>query len=194
MARIEPKRRTGPLVRLSKWISRRKFGGAVPEPVGLMAHRPLLLHAYSGLELAFERSHKAPGNLKQLAEMKAAAVVGCQWCLDFGSWLSLRSGVSERQLMELGDYRTSDAFSEDERLVVEYAEAISQTPTEVPDELFQRLRRRFDEEQIVELTWAAAIENLRARFNWALGIESQGYCKDGVCALPDRPVEASAAG
>jgi AhpD family alkylhydroperoxidase len=192
MARIEPMRQGGPLVRLSEWISRRKFGGTVPEPVTLMAHRPLLMHAYSGLELAFERSHKAPGNLKELAEMKAAAVVGCEWCLDFGSWLSLRSGVTERQLRELGDYRTSDAFTADEKLVIEYAEAISQTPADVPAELSERLRERFDEEQIVELTWAAAIENLRARFNWALGIESQGYCKDGACALPDRPVEASA--
>ena len=78
MARIEPKRRRDALVRLSEWISRRKFGGTVPEPVELMAHRPLLLHAYSGLELAFERSHKTPGNLKELAEMKAAAVVGCR--------------------------------------------------------------------------------------------------------------------
>jgi AhpD family alkylhydroperoxidase len=192
MARIEPRRRRGPLVRLSHWIARRKFGGRLPEPVGLMAHRPLLMHAYSGLELAFERSHKAPGNLKELAEMKAATAVGCRWCLDFGSWLSLRSGVSERQLRELGHYRESDAFSADEKLVIEYAEAISQTPAAVPDELFARLRERFDEEQIVELTWAAAIENLRARFNWALGIESQGYCKDGACALPDTPAEANA--
>jgi AhpD family alkylhydroperoxidase len=192
MARIEPKRRRDPLIRLSEWISRRKFGGTVPEPVTLMAHRPLLLHAYSGLELAFERSHKTPGNLKELAEMKAAAVVGCEWCLDFGSWLSLRSGVSEEQLREIGDYMDSDAFSDDEKLVIEYAEAISKTPANVPDELFGRLRQRFDEEQIVELTWAAAIENLRARFNWALGIQSQGYCKDGTCALPDRPVEAGA--
>jgi hypothetical protein len=48
-----------------------------------------------------------------------------------------------------------------------------------------RLRRRFDEPQIVELTWAAAIENLRARFNWALGIESQGYAEGAVCVRPE---------
>ena len=57
-------RRGGPLVRLSKWISRRRFGGTVPEPLALMAHRPLLLHAYSGLELAFERSRNTPGHLR----------------------------------------------------------------------------------------------------------------------------------
>lgn len=192
MARIEPKQRRGPLLRLSHWIAGRKFGGMVPEPVTLMAHRPLLLHAYSGLELAFERSHKAPENLKALAEMKAAAVAGCEWCLDFGSWLSLKSGVTERQLRELGEYRTSDAFTEDEKLVIEYAEAISQTPANVSDELFRRVRERFDEPQIVELTWAAAIENMRARFNWALGIESQRYCKDGACALPEEPATVSA--
>lgn len=191
MARIKPRQRRGPLIRLSERIASRKFGGRVPEPMTLMAHLPLLLHTYSGLELAFERSHRTPDNLKALAEMKAAAVAGCEWCLDFGSWLSLRSDVTERQLRELREYRTSDAFTEDERLVIEYAEAISRTPVDVPTELFERLRERFDEPQIVELTWAAAIENMRARFNWALGIESQGYCKDGTCALPDKRVEAS---
>ena len=192
MARIRAPEKPGRLTRLVWRIAKRQTGGRLAEPVALMGHSPLLMNAYGGFEMAFERSRRAPRKLKLLVELKASALCGCEWCLDFGSWLSLKSGVTERQLRELGEYRTSDAFTEDEKLVIEYAEAISQTPVDVPHELFERLRARFDEPQIVELTWAAAIENLRARFNWALGIESQGYCKDGACALPDRPAEASA--
>ena len=74
--------------------------------------------------------------------------------------------------------------------MLEYAEGISRTPVEVPDELFARLRERFDEAQIVELTWAASIENLRARFNWALGIGSQGYAEGAFCVRPERSAPA----
>ena len=186
MARIGG-RKPGPLLRVAYRMTQRQFGGdRVPEPVEINAHHPLLMNGYGALELAFQRSRKAPARLKVLAEMKAAAMVGCPWCLDFGSYLSLESGVTEEQLRELPRFRESDAFDDEEKLVLEYAEGISKTPAEISDELFERLRARFDEAQIVELTYAAAIENLRSRFNWALGIESQGYSDGAVCAVPER--------
>ena len=193
MARIQPPRRTGPLTRLLLWVARRQSGGTLPEPFALQAHAPGLLRGYAIFELAFMRSKRAPEKLKALAELKAAALCGCEWCMDFGSWLANHdAGVSEEQLRELPNFRDSDAFDGDEKLVLEYAEAISRTPVDVPDELFERLRGRFDPEQIVELTYAAAIENLRARFNWALGITSQGYSEGAVCIRPEQLPAAAA--
>jgi alkylhydroperoxidase family enzyme len=189
MARIEAPKRTGPITRLTLWMAKRQSGGTVPEPFALQAHTPRLMKGYGAFEWTFMKSHRAPERLKALAELKAAALCGCEWCMDFGSWLSQSTaGVTEEQLRELPDYRQSDAFDEDEKLVLEYAECISRTPVDVPDELFDRLRARFDEAQLIELTYAAAIENMRARFNWALGIDSQGYSEGAVCirreALP----------
>ncbi len=190
MARIEG-RQAGPLLKLVYRVAQGQLGGGkLPEPVAVNAHHPLLMSGYGGLEFAFERSRKAPKKLKMLAEMKAAAMAGCEWCIDYGSWLSRQNGLTEEQLRDLPHFRESEAFSDDEKVVLEYAEGISKTPIEVPDELFDRLRARFDEGQIVELTYAAAIENLRARVNWALGIESQDYSEGAVCALPERPVSA----
>jgi alkylhydroperoxidase family enzyme len=186
MARIEAPESPGPHTRLVWAIARRQAGGKLPEPVALMAHSPLLMDAYGGLEMAFERSKRAPRRLMMLAELKASALCGCEWCMDFGSWLARsRGGITEEQLRELPRFRESDAFDEDEKLVLEYAEGISRTPVEVPDEVFDRLRERFDQGQIVELTWAAAIENLRARFNWALGIDSQDYSEGAFCVRPE---------
>jgi 4-carboxymuconolactone decarboxylase len=162
-------------------------GGRVPEPLPVMAHHPVLMGAHGGLEFAFEHSRRAPKKLKLLAEMKAAAVAGCEWCLDFGSFLGREGGLTEQQLRDLPRFRESDAFTPDEKLVVEYAEGISKTPIDVPDELFDRLRARFDEAQILELTYAAALENFRARINKSLGIESQNYTEGAVCAVPERP-------
>jgi len=96
-----------------------------------------------------------------------------------------RSGATERQLLELADYRDSDAFSDDEKLALEYAEAMSATPAVIGDELFERLRARWDERQLVELTSAIALENYRARFNHAVGLGAQGFSEGAVCARPE---------
>ena len=62
-----------------------------------------------------------------------------------------------------------------ERLVIEYADAVSRTPVDVSDELRERLRAEFTEKQIVELSNTIAWEHARARFNRGLGIESDRF-------------------
>lgn len=186
MSRIDPPENPGLLTRLTWRIARRKAGGdRVPEPVAIQSHHPSLQRGYSMFELAFGRADEVPARLKMLAELKAGAVCGCEWCMDYGSWLARGEGISEEQLRALPNFRESDLFDESEKLVLEYAEGISRTPVEVGDELFGRLRERFDEPQIVELTFAAGIENLRARVNWALGIGSQGYTEGAFCVRPE---------
>ena len=58
--------------------------------------------------------------------------------------------------------------------------------TEMTDELYESLRRHIDEAQMVELTTAVALENMRARFNYALGIDSQEFSEGTFCAVPER--------
>ncbi len=58
------------------------------------------------------------------------------------------------------------------------------TPARVPGELFDRLRQHLDDDQIVELTHHIALENMRGRFNLALGIGSAGFSNGMVCAVP----------
>jgi len=98
--------------------------------------------------------------------------------------VSRAHGVSGEQIAGLSSYRTDFNFSELERLVLEYADAITRTPVEVPDALFARLRENFDEPQLVELTSAIAWEGYRARFSHALGIGSENFSEGAVCALP----------
>jgi hypothetical protein len=70
---------------------------------------------------------------------------------------------------------------------------MSKTNVDVPDELFARLREHFDDEQIVELTAAVAIENFRARFNDALGIPPSGFSEGMFCPVPDAIANGAAA-
>ena len=78
-------------------------------------------------------------------------------------------------------------FGDAERTVVEYATEMTQTRVDVRDELFARLRRHYGGPEIVEITAAIAWENYRARFNHALGFESEGFSEAEVCPLPAPP-------
>lgn len=94
-------------------------------------------------------------------------------------------------MVALPQYKSSALFSETERLVLEYADAMTQTPVEVPDTLFARLREQFTDVQLVELTATLAWENYRARFDHAFGVEAEGFTQESSCAMPV-PEEAKA--
>ena len=99
-------------------------------------------------------------------------------------------GITEEQLRDLARFRESDAFSEVEKVTLDYAVAMTQTPQDVTDDLVVLLGKHFDEGQIVELTAAIAWENWRSRFNHALGIEAHGFTEGAFCPIPDRPAGA----
>ncbi len=184
--RIEPvpDKTRNPMTRTAYAIARRRFGD-VPDPMRIYAHNQTVMTAWSMHELATERATTMPERLKHLASMRAAMVAGCEWCLDFGSFLSKGHGVSEDEMRELPHYRQSDTFDETEKLVMDYATGMSRSPVDVPDELFGKLRALFDEAQLVELTDIVALENYRARFNWAFGLEGQGFSEGAYCVPPE---------
>ena len=84
------------------------------------------------------------------------------------------AGVSDEKLLALADHATSDLYDDRERAALAYADAVTRTGEEIPEALFERLRRLFDEDQIVELTEIIAWENASSKFNHALGVPSQG--------------------
>ena len=180
----------GPFARLVRWYGRRTYGGELA-PVDAYLHNRKLLLGYGAFETATERASQVDDRLKALAEMKTASVVGCEWCMDFGSRLATAHGVPERQLRELPVYANSDAFDGREKLVLEYATSMTRTPAETSAELVARLQQHFDDGQLVELTNAIAIENLRARFNHALGLDPQGFSEGAFCVVGE-PAERDA--
>jgi AhpD family alkylhydroperoxidase len=187
-------REAGLLVKLAYFFMQRKFtqlagretrlmDERMIEPLKMYAHVPGLLLGIAGLEQATARLHNLDERLKNLAELKAATLTQCEYCIDLGSLVAHRSGLSEEQLLALPSYRTSKLFTDLEKLVLDYAVGMSSTPVDVPDALFADLREHFDDTQIVELTHVIALENLRGRFNLALGIGAAGFSEGMVCAV-----------
>lgn len=188
MTRIEgvPARKAGLLVKLIYRMTKRRYGRMM-DPVAVYAHVPGLLIGYGMYEQATSKLHGVDDRLKALAECKAAAVVNCEFCVDIASHVARDSGITDEQLLALPRYRESACFDERERLVLDYATAISRTPARVEDELFEQLRGLFDERQLVELTNAITIENMRARFNSAFAMTPAGFSEGMVCVRPEQP-------
>jgi alkylhydroperoxidase family enzyme len=179
-----PENTKNPIVRASYLATRRQLGRMV-EPAAVYAHLPSLYIGYGMFEMATTRLHRVDERLKVLAEMKAGTMVNCEFCIDIGSSLAHKEGITEKQLLALPHYRDSEQFSDLEKLVLDYAAAMSRTPTEVTDELFAALRQHFDERQLVELTNVIALENMRARFNSAFDMTPAGFSEGMVCAAPE---------
>src|SRR5215212_5721088 len=154
------------------------------EQMEMYAHLPGLLAGELALEQATAELDGLDKRLRALAELKAATLTSCEYCIDLGSQIARRWGLSDEQLLALPRYRESPLFDEVEKLVLDYAVGMSRTPVEVPDDLFAALREHFDEAQLVELTHLIALENLRGRFNLALGVGAAGFSEGMVCAVP----------
>jgi AhpD family alkylhydroperoxidase len=189
----KPPEKAGPFMRLVGWIARRKTKQITGretermiEPINAYALLPRLLFGYGALEDATSKLHHVPERIKLVAELKAATLTNCEYCIDIGSQIARKSGLSDEELLALPRYRESELFSDLEKLAIDYAVGMSRTPVEVPDEMFARLREHFDERQIVELTNVIALENMRARFNSAFDMTPGGFSEGRVCVVPER--------
>ena len=159
--------------------------GRLLDPVAVTALHPEVLDATMAFEVQFERARRLPERLKQLANLKAAALLGCPFCLDIGSAESRRAGVTDAMLRALSSFETSDLFDEPEKTALAYCVAMTRDSAEVDDAVFATLRKHFADDQIVELTAVIAWENHRSRFNKALGFTAQGFSEGQACALPE---------
>lgn len=174
MARIPLDPPETAVYRLARWYSRRTYG-AVLDPGAAMAHNPRVLRTYLRFEQSVARWHGLDPTLAVLAQLGASAAIGCSWCIDFGYWEGTQRGVDPRKLRDVPRWRDSDVYTDVERRVLAYAEAVSGDVDSVQDEMVAALREDLDDAQLVELTMLVAIENTRSRFNAALGLTSQGF-------------------
>lgn len=110
--------------------------------------------------------------------------------MDINAAVGGKAGLSQEMIEAALGIKESSDLSERARIALEYADRVSATPVDVPDEFFARLRRSFSEREIVELTAHIAHENYNAKSNRPLRVEANNFCKT---PLPRPPAESSAA-
>ena len=172
---------TGVYGRVMTTYARRAWG-QVPDNAYVLWHNRRVLKAVFAFEGKVRKWDRLDPDLKSYAQLASAAVIGCSWCLDFGYFMGRNDGLDLTKLREVPRWRDSSVFSDVERDVLEYAEAMSVTPLALTDELTGRLLAALGAPAVVELTQMVALENMRSRFNSAAGLQSQGY--SDVCELP----------
>lgn len=174
-------------IRLFFWKQKQTYG-KVLEPGLLWGRSPWVFTTVALLYGALNRrsSPLAP-TLRSLVTVRVSQINHCAFCVDINSATLLKRGVPMDKIEALATWRDSALYHEDERLALEYAEAMTVTGTGVDDALRQKLKSRWNEDALVELTGLIAFQNLSSKFNSALDAPPQGFC-----IVPQRASQSTA--
>jgi uncharacterized peroxidase-related enzyme len=168
----------GPLYDRADAVSQ---GSTLPGPtlfgnqVRALAHNPALLRSLFGVYEAFAAEPSIDRKLTELGILVVSRVNACRYCVQHHAPLAHGAGLKTAQLQAIQDDAWTDRkhWTEEEWLVVRYAEALASVPQRVDDKLFAELKERFSERQIVDLTMRLALCVAWNKFNDALGLDTE---------------------
>jgi AhpD family alkylhydroperoxidase len=168
-------------VRLFFWKQKRKYG-RVLDPGLLWGRSPWVFSAVALLYGSLDRSGSPlPPSLRSLLTVRVSQINHCAFCIDINSSTLMKRGVSLEKIESLENWRHNPLFDDLEKAALEFTEAVTFPDREITDGLMARLKQYFDEDEIVELTALIAFQNLSSKFNSALNVRPQGFCR-----MPDR--------
>ena len=164
------------------WSQRRRYGRVLD--AGLLWGRvPRLFAAVAALYGALDRRRSPiPPALRSLITVRVSQINHCAFCIDVNAATLLKRGVAEEKVMALAEWRESPLFDDLERAALDHAEAMTFSDRSVEDRQIEALRAHLGDDAIVELTALVAFQNLSSKFNAALAVPPQGFCR-----LPLRP-------
>jgi alkylhydroperoxidase family enzyme len=172
--RIPQAELTGVYGAMIKRMARKKFGVEF-DAIGVLWHARKVLNTSFSVSRKAAKWDQCDNELKLLAHMAVASLVGCSFCLDLAYYQAHTEGdLDVTKVRAVPRWRESDVFTPLERDVMEYAEAMCQTTPTVTDEMSASLRDQLGAPALVELTAFIAIANQVTRTNVTLGIKSEG--------------------
>src|SRR6187200_3517761 len=135
--------------------------------INLMNVNPGILQAMLGLEKQVSKS-RLDTKLLDLVRMRASQINGCAYCLDMHSKDARAAGETEQRLYGLNAWRESPYYSARERAALEWTEAVTLvSETHVPDDVYERVREQFSEDELAHLSLAVVAINGWNRLNVA---------------------------
>ena len=154
-----------------------KYGESL-NPAKAWARSPSLLFGLQVFYRALDRNGSPlDSSLRSLVGVKVSQINHCKFCVDIGMANLNRKGLSYEKIAAIDKHREASIFSEKELAALDYAEVMTKSELRVDDLLFKRISAQFSEEQIVELTAFIAFQNMSSKFNSALDIPPQGFCR-----------------
>ena len=99
-------------------------------------------------------------SLLHLMKVRASQINGCAYCIDMHTKDARAEGETEQRLYALSAWRETPFFTERERAALEWTEALTLIArNDVPDDLYERVRRQFSETELVNLSLAVVTIN-----------------------------------
>ncbi|MDO8463894.1 MAG: carboxymuconolactone decarboxylase family protein [Gallionella sp.] len=162
-------------VRLFLANQRRRYGSEL-EPARLWGRSPKVFAGLSLLYGALDRkSSPIEPALRTLITVLVSQLNWCAFCIDINSATGLKRGLTEAHLAALSEFETSPLFDERIKAALAYAAAVTQNGVDAS--LMARLKSHFTDDAVIELTALIAFQNLSTKFNSALDVAAQGFCK-----------------
>lgn len=147
--------------------------GPFRNQVAVFAHVPAAVTHLMGLLMELKREKNINWRYVELAIVTVSKLNECHYCVGHHTKPLMVEGLSAETISRLPEYENNPGLDETDKLVVEYAVAVTQNAQRISDRLFNRLRQHFSEAQIVELTLRIALCGFFNRFNDALRIDDE---------------------
>lgn len=158
--------------------------GFCPNSVKTMYHRPAIAHAFIALNQAvMANDGRVTSSLKRLIGYLTSLSAGCRYCQAHTIRAAARYGAEERQLAEIWEFETSDAFNDTEKAALAFALAAAQIPNAVDPAVAERLNRHWDAGEIVEITGVIALFGFLNRWNDSMATELEAPAEESGEAL-----------
>ncbi len=159
------------------WSQKRRYG-EVLLPGLLWGRVPRLFMTVAMLYGALDaRRSLLDPVLRSLLTVRVSQLNWCSFCVDINSATLARRSGSMAKVEALAEWRTSSLFTAPERAALDYTEAMTITGQRVSDTLMMELRRHYSDDALIELTALVAFQNLSSKFNSALDVPPQGFCR-----------------
>jgi alkylhydroperoxidase family enzyme len=175
---ISPPKRIRFYLQIGIWIARRATGKDVL-PARLLAWYPKAAIGSGLLEsLVAHKDGELDERILKLVRMQASFAAACPFCIDMNSFQYEEQNISQAELHVLQGMEAVEnvkTFSEREKLAIQYAHLVSQTPLRFPPEIIEQIKQNFTEREMVILASTAAQVNYWARLIQALGVPPAGF-------------------
>ena len=146
--------------------------GFCPNSIKTMYIRPEIAYAFIELNKSVMKNKgKVTSDLKRLIGFISSNVSGCQYCQAHTVRAAERYGANSNKLKNLWNYKTSNAFSNKEKITLEFAYKSSIIPNAVDDKLAKELRSYWDDGEIVEILGVISLFGFLNRWNDSMGTE-----------------------
>lgn len=171
-------------VRLVFAYQKRKYG-QILSPMWAWGRQPGIMFVFLLLIGRFNRLASPSGLLRTLMSVRISQINHCEFCVDFNAHNFLAAHGAHEKIDFIEHWREHpEVFSDEERAAIAFAEAVTVNDDAGTRRAMADLKQRFTDDAIVAITAWIGVQNLSSKFNDALGIQMQGFCRVPPPALP----------